>query len=102
MYIRGNHWLICDSCGFKVRRSNARKRWDGAMVCLDDWEPRHPMDFFKSPGPDLQFVRDARPRPVDVFRETTGLQQAIGEDQNLLTEDGDVLLTEDGDFLELE
>lgn len=43
----GNHWLICDSCGLKFRRSEMRMRWDNMMVCRKDWEPRHPQEFVR-------------------------------------------------------
>lgn len=68
-YIPGNHFLICDRCGFKIRRSQARKTWDGLMVCAKRcWEPRHPLDRVKV-RIDKQWVRDPRPRPADVFLE---------------------------------
>lgn len=35
---------ICDVCGFKYPSEKLRRRWDGAMVCRDDWEPQHPID----------------------------------------------------------
>lgn len=39
---------LCDVCGFKKKSSELRKRWDGMMVCADDWEPRHPQDFLRA------------------------------------------------------
>lgn len=36
----------CDVCGFKHKASQLRKRWDGLMVCVKDFELRHPMDFY--------------------------------------------------------
>ena len=40
---------ICDSCGFKRKASDLRKRWDGVMVCADTcWEPRNILDFYKT------------------------------------------------------
>jgi len=103
MYIPGDHWLICDRCGFKTRRSQAQKTWDGLMVCFKDWEPRHPQDYMVKGVPDGKFVVDARPRPADVFRTATGVQQSIGTEDHLeIEESEDPFLTEDGDFLELE
>ena len=46
-YIPGDNWVICDRCGFKVRASQTKYTWDGFLVCLDDWEPRHPQDLIK-------------------------------------------------------
>lgn len=66
LYIPGDHWVICDCCGFKIRSSAARKRWDGLLVCQADWEPRHPQDFVRGQV-DRQKVEDPRPEPVQVF-----------------------------------
>lgn len=68
-YIPGDHYIYCDRCGFKIRRSEARKTWDGLMVCSQDWEPRHPQDLIKARG-DRQTVKDARPEPEHVFITT--------------------------------
>ncbi len=38
---------MCDSCKFVYKASELRLRWDGFMVCKDDWEPRHPSDFYR-------------------------------------------------------
>lgn len=40
--------VICDGCGRKMKASMLRKRWDGFMVCAQDWEPRHPSDFYRA------------------------------------------------------
>lgn len=58
--ILGDYNVICDRTGFKVKRSECRRTWDGFLVRKEDWEPRHPMDFLK-PRPERQRVRDARP-----------------------------------------
>ena len=62
----GGHYVICDVCGFKIRASETRKRWDGLRVCTKDWEPRHPQDGVRGQR-DRQAVTDARPEPPDVF-----------------------------------
>ena len=66
LYRPGDHYLICDVCGYKIRHSESRKRWDGLRVCEKDWEPRHPQDFVRGKR-DRQAVRDARPEPADTF-----------------------------------
>ncbi len=38
---------VCDSCGFVFKASQLIKRWDGYMVCKDDWEPRNILDFYR-------------------------------------------------------
>ncbi|MCF4166336.1 hypothetical protein L2U69_11830 [Zavarzinia compransoris] len=65
-YIPGDHWVICDRTGFKVRASETRKEWNGLRVWNKVWEPRHPQDFVRGRADD-QAVRDARPRQEDVF-----------------------------------
>lgn len=72
-YVRGDHWLIDDRSGEKIRSSDAVREWDGTIVHRDDAEPRHPQDFVRAKR-DRQAVRVARPPPPDVFRgppETT-------------------------------
>lgn len=59
VYVPGDYYLLCDCCGFKIRRSEARERWDGAMVCQADYEERHPLDLVE-PRPEQQNVIDAR------------------------------------------
>lgn len=44
-YKPGDNNCICPVCGFKVRASEMRLRWDGLMVCRSDWEPQHPQEL---------------------------------------------------------
>ena len=46
-YIPGGNWAVCDRCGFVYRAKDLKKEWTGAMVCEDDWEPRHPQEMIK-------------------------------------------------------
>lgn len=39
---------ICDSCGFKFKASELKKRWDGLMVDEGCWEERNPQDFLRA------------------------------------------------------
>lgn len=59
VYIPGDYYLLCEVCGFKTRRSEAQKAWDGSMRCKKDYEERNPLDFM-SPRADRQNVEDAR------------------------------------------
>jgi hypothetical protein len=43
----GNWNALCDSCGRKFKALDLQKRWDGLMVCKDDYEIRHPSDFLR-------------------------------------------------------
>lgn len=70
----GDANAICDVCGFKFKTHQLKLRWDGAWVCHNDWEPRHPQDFLRARKEtnNLPFVR---PRPPDEFvpRNLTGV-----------------------------
>lgn len=62
----GKDWnAVCDVCGFTFKASQLKKRWDGVMVCENDWEMRHPQDFIKVPRPE-QPVPWSRPEPTPV------------------------------------
>lgn len=71
-YIPGDYYGACDVCGFKTRRSQMRRRWDGAMVCLKDFEQRHPQDLIK-PIQERQPLRDVRPEPEWTFVSGNGI-----------------------------
>lgn len=68
-YIRGDWKCICDACGKEFRGSEMQKRWDGFMVCKQDWETRHPQDFVRG-VPDIQAPPFTRPEQSDVFITT--------------------------------
>jgi len=65
-YIPGNHWLICDITGLKIRRSRASKTYDGLMVRRGQNDGRHPQEGVRARS-DRTAVKDPRPRPADVF-----------------------------------
>lgn len=50
----GENWQACPVCGFDYRASDFRRRWDGLMVCKEDWEPRHPQDFLRVSPDDMR------------------------------------------------
>lgn len=56
---------ICDICGFKLKASQLRKRWDGYMVCNKDYELRHPLDFFTNRN-DVHLLPFIRSQPADI------------------------------------
>lgn len=64
--IVGDYNVICDVCGFKLKRSQTRKRWDGLLVCDADWEPQHPQDFVRA-LPRKRRRLDVRPEQPDKF-----------------------------------
>lgn len=61
-FILGDSNGICDVCGWKLKQSQLRKRWDGAMVCSLDWETQHPQDRLRIRG-ERNNVMNARPEP---------------------------------------
>jgi hypothetical protein len=67
----GEHLFVCDVCGFYTRSKDKRIRWDGLVVCPQDWEPRHSQDFVKAIE-DEQQVDNPRPRQPQVFRDEGG------------------------------
>jgi len=62
----GEHNVICDISGFKIKASESRKQWNGLRVHKDFWERRNPQDKLIVPEDD-QSVIDPRPEQTDVF-----------------------------------
>jgi hypothetical protein len=68
-YFKAGDWnAYCDVCGFKYKASELRKRWDGMMVCEQDWEPRHPVDLIRVRR-ERQKPPFTRPGGTDEFNE---------------------------------
>jgi len=44
-YYSGDHNAYCQVCGFRYRASELRRRWDGLLVCNDDFESKHDADM---------------------------------------------------------
>lgn len=65
----GDSKAVCDRCGFHKYQSELRKEWNGAMVCSECWEPRHPQDLIKARS-ERNHVKDARPEPAYRFLGT--------------------------------
>ena len=57
---------MCDVCGFKFRAFELRRRYDGALVCGPDWEPRHPQDYVRG-VPDHSAAPVSNPEQPDSF-----------------------------------
>lgn len=64
----GDHNVICDRTGYKVKRSECIREWNGLLVRRESWEPRHPQDFVRA-FEDDQSVRDPRSEANDRFLE---------------------------------
>lgn len=66
----GNWVVICGVCTKRIRANTARKRWDGLIVCAEDWEPRHSLDFIRSKAPRVTTVY-APSEPAYQFTEVS-------------------------------
>jgi hypothetical protein len=65
-FLDGAHNVHCDVCGFKFKSTDIKKRWDGLMVCVEDWEMDHPQKFLRVPE-DRQTVPYVRKQNDDTF-----------------------------------
>lgn len=63
----GEHWNICDVCGFAYRESELLLRWDGAVVCEKDYEERHPQTWVRGVKDDTSPDGLHRSEPTDQF-----------------------------------
>jgi hypothetical protein len=62
--ILGDWNALCDSCGRKFKASSLQKRWDGLIVCREDWEQRHPQDLLRVQREQIS-VPWSRPYPAE-------------------------------------
>lgn len=86
----GNWNALCDSCGRKFKASDLKKRWDGLMVCSEDWEMRHPQDLLRVQKEQIS-VPWSRPYPAsDSYITKFGLLDNIP-----------ITSTNDQDYVEL-
>lgn len=46
----GNWKVTCHVCGFWYPSDEIQKRWDGLLVCPDDYETRHPQTLIRVRG----------------------------------------------------
>lgn len=66
-YFKHGSWnVICDVCGVRYKSNEVRKRWDGLIVCQQDWEPDHPQKYLRVQS-DPKQVPFIRTEPEDVF-----------------------------------
>lgn len=63
---KGDYNVICDRTGYKVKRSQCVKQWDGLIVLKSHAEERHPQDNLP-PGRASKPLTDARPEATDTF-----------------------------------
>lgn len=67
-YVSGEWNVVCDVCSKKIKSSQAKQRWDGFIVCPEDYEQRHPQDFVKA-RTDKVSVPFTRPIPTYIFTD---------------------------------
>lgn len=77
VYIKGDWNAVCDECGRRFRASQLKKRWDGLMVCSQDYEVRHPQDFVRAKA-DNQLVPWIKREVSDVFIGGSGVSGIAG------------------------
>ena len=65
-FVSGEWNVTCDVCSKKIKAHQARQRWDGFIVCPDDYETRHPQDFVVAKQDKIS-VPFQRPIPEYVF-----------------------------------
>ncbi|HAW76778.1 MAG TPA: hypothetical protein DCW74_13710 [Alteromonas australica] len=56
---------ICDITGFRYRRKDMKKTWQGFVVGPDQFDAKHPQLFPRKAPPDPQAIKDARPDTAD-------------------------------------
>ena len=96
MYIKGDHWMVCDICGFNYRRSEMRETWDHIWACPEDWDPRHPQLDVRA-VPDRQRVDVSRPARDSSIGSTTVGTTALVDARTLILTDASTL--ESGDSI---
>lgn len=69
-YVSGEFNLVCDVCSKKIKAHEAKQRWDGFIVCTDDYEVRHPQDFVRAKQ-DKITIPFQRPIPELIFTNVT-------------------------------
>lgn len=52
-WIRGDHWIYCQRCGFTLRSSKGKREWTRLIVCPRCWDPRHPQEFLRARKEDI-------------------------------------------------
>ena len=65
-FVSGEFNVTCDVCSKKIKAHQARQRWDGFIVCPDDYETRHPQDFVQAKQDKIS-VPFQRPIPTLLF-----------------------------------
>ncbi len=66
-YYKPGTWnVMCAVCGVKFKSDEIKKRWDGLLVCKEDYENRNILDFTRV-KPEMGSVPYSNPEPADQF-----------------------------------
>jgi hypothetical protein len=91
--ILGNWNALCDSCGRKFKALDLQKRWDGLMVCKEDYELRHPSDFLRVQKEKIT-VDFSRPYPAQDTFITTLTDPLLTESSTTIPPNQEYITTE--------
>jgi hypothetical protein len=75
-YSPGDHNVICDRTGYKVKASRTVKEWNGSRVRIESFEIRHPQDFLRDKV-DRQKVADPRSEGTNTYLATNQAFNAL-------------------------
>lgn len=75
-WVSGQWSALCDVCGFKFKARDLKQRWDGYMVCREDFELRHPQESIRV-LPDQNKLPWTRPEPNDTFITVNYIPQIL-------------------------
>lgn len=70
-YRPGRHYVECQRCEKEILDDEARREWNGLIVCEECWEPRHSQEFVRAPKEKIAATGLVNPEPEDTFVEVT-------------------------------
>lgn len=81
-WIDGDHWVICDVCGFKKRKSQVIEvkgshRTQQGVVCIKCYDKPHPLDY-QRPIKINQKAEPVRTRVINYLPETCYIETRQG------------------------
>tara|TARA_R110000796_G_scaffold26663_1_gene73804 strand:+ start:32 stop:343 length:312 start_codon:yes stop_codon:yes gene_type:complete len=62
-----NAYGICDISGFRYKRKDMKKTWDGLIVGPDQWDAKHPQLQPSAAPSEPEAIKDARPDTAEDF-----------------------------------
>lgn len=78
-YYKTGVWnCVCQVCGLKFKSDQIRKRWDGLLVCDQDFENRHPSDFYKAPSGEGRKLPFTAPEPTETHITVSYVASTVG------------------------